>query len=199
MLTEPTYLSMRIVFLYNTRSNIYFCEMEKAEAPAIRYSTNNRCCKNRRISLIQQDQTARTCGTLAIQYWAKTANMIFGTRITQTPSRAEKMAQYIHSDTMLLELLWFYFIWLSRYFPHQTSVLSSLPLLMYSRWYSVDMGALTVKLDTEQLLNILKSFPGITGWSAYNADLMAKAATAFCLFFSDAYQRRELESTYSGW
>lgn len=70
---------------------------------------------------------------------------------------------------------------------------------MHSRWYSVDMGALTVKLDTELLNILLKSFPGITGWPAYNTDLMAKAATAFCLFFSDAYQRRELESTSSGW
>lgn len=58
--------------------------------------------------------------------------------------------------------------------------LSSLPLLMDLHWDTVDMGALRAKLDTELLNILLKSFPGITGWAAYNTDLMPKAATAFC-------------------
>lgn len=63
--------------------------------------------------------------------------------------------------------------------------LSSLPLLMDLHWYSVGMGALRVKLDTELLNILLKSFPGITGWAAYNTDLTLKAATAlwFMLFW----------------
>lgn len=41
------------------------------------------------------------------------------------------------------------------------------------------IGMLQLKLDTEFLDILLKSFPGTTAWAAYSTDLMPKVTTAF--------------------
>lgn len=128
--------------------------------------------------------TSQTFASLAIQHRAKTPNHAeqhASWNQTQTaPAQRWKdgavASQWLHATYapvvlfQLAELLFF----------SPNICLSSLSLLMDLHWYSVDMGALRVKLDTELLNILLKSFPGITGWAAYNTDLMPKAATAFC-------------------
>lgn len=69
--------------------------------------------------------------------------------------KGEKMVQKLLSDTKLLTDLWFYFIWWSCYFLHQTS-LCHLCLAYDLHQYSVDKGALRPKLDTEFLDILLK-------------------------------------------
>lgn len=191
MLKEPTYLCVRIALLslhahYTSRRNIYSWEKEEAEAeaPAIRCSADNRC-------LQATKDRYDAAGAASQGLWYPCHRVL-----SQMSNHAEENIRWNQNQTdpvqrwkdgatssqchcatytpvVLLHLV-------ELLFSSPNICLSSLPLLMDLHWYSDDMGALRVKLDTQLLNILLKSFPGITGWAAYNTDLMAKAATAFC-------------------